>query len=59
MKTPAESKLMSKVLLPMPTELADGLRLEGVSLSFRFAPMIGSSASNPDLMFTNNEPGLN
>ena len=25
-------KLVSMVLLPLPTELADGLRLEGVSL---------------------------
>ena len=36
-------KLVSMVLLPLPTELADGLRLEGVSL-IRFAPKIGSSA---------------
>ena len=34
------------VLLPLPTKLADGLRLEGVSLEKRLAPKIGSSAPN-------------
>jgi hypothetical protein len=38
-------KLMSKVLLPLPTELADGLRLEGVCLTLpEIRPKIGSSA---------------
>jgi hypothetical protein len=37
-------KLMSKVLLPLPTELADGLRLEGVCLRLsEIRPKIGSS----------------
>ena len=29
----AYMKLLSKVLLPLPTELADGLKLEGVCLT--------------------------
>ncbi len=32
--TVAHNKPKSWVLLPLPTELADGLRLEGVSLKF-------------------------
>lgn len=52
-------KLSSLVLLPLPTELADGLRLEGVSLDVRFAPMIGSSASNLALKSPNDQLELN
>jgi hypothetical protein len=42
----------------MPTELADGLRLEGVSLALRFAPKIGSSASYPELRLFKHNAGL-
>jgi len=33
-------KLVSMVLLPLPTELADGLRLEGVSLKYEIRPKV-------------------
>ena len=45
------NKLMSKVLLPLPTELADGLRLEGVSLKYEISPKIWFLRSPPRFDF--------
>jgi hypothetical protein len=42
---------MSKVLLPLPTELADGLRLEGVSLKYEISPKIWFLRSPPRFDF--------
>jgi len=49
LQLPCAIKAKVLVLLSLPTELADGLRLKGVSLSWRLAPKIGSSVLTPKL----------